>query len=739
MRGSLSDDGTWIEQLPLPSVVLDDERRVVHANRGAQGLLGIHVGSVVSLPLRSSAEEGPRSDERYVLGSGGEPFLALVSWGPLTLAGRSLTLVQLEKLGALGLARVTEDRGRELSVHGVAIAELGIFEHDHLTQALWMSPQCRAIYGWSSDAVATLEAMMRCAHPDDGPTVGAAVMRAHDPSGDGLCDVEGRLFRPNGEVRWVRTRSRTFFEGEGASRRLSRTIGALVDLTEQKRRDATQRRLVAALEASPDLFAIADGAGNVEYLNGATRKALGIGATEAIEGRSLASLVPEAPRKLLVESAMPTAVAEGTWRGELPFVRADGATIDLSAMVMAHRDAAGAVDFFAAMARDVTEVHRLEQQLRQSQKMEAIGRLAGGIAHDFNNILSVILGYVDVDLDELEEGNVLRQDLLEVQRAARRAADLTQQMLAFSRKQVLRPRALDPADVLSGMETMIRRILGEDIELVCILGSPRARILADPSQLEQVILNLVVNARDAMPTGGKLLLETKRVDLDAAYVATHLDASRGPHVMLAVTDSGMGMDAATRERIFEPFFTTKGPGRGTGLGLATVYGIVRQSGGNLWVYSEPGRGTSFKVYFPVTEESAPLERDVPQPTLSRRGASILLVEDDEALRRLLTTLLTRAGYEVIAAEGPLEALAITAARDTLDLLLTDVVMPKMSGRQLADALAPRYPEMPVLYMSGYTENSVVHHGVLDEGISFLAKPVAPADLLLAVEKLLHRP
>jgi two-component system cell cycle sensor histidine kinase/response regulator CckA len=402
------------------------------------------------------------------------------------------------------------------------------------------------------------------------------------------------------------------------------------------------------------------------------------------------------------------------------------------------------------LANDVTErtraeeaLRRTEDQLRQMQKLDAIGRLAGGVAHDFNNLLSVILSYSTMLVAQLGPGDAMRADLDEIIAAGERAADLTRQLLAFGRQQMLQPKIIQPADVVAGMEKMLRRLIGEDIELT-ILSRPRLGCVnVDPGQLEQIVLNLVINARDAMPRGGKLTLEWKNTEIDEAYAKDHVGAPPGPYVVLAVTDSGMGMDRATQARIFEPFFTTKERGKGTGLGLSTVFGIVKQSGGSIWLYSEPGHGTTFKIYLPRaaarSDASAPLDDASPISTASTLIGSetVLLVEDEERVRGLVRTILRKYGYHVIEAQNGGDALLLCEQHAaTIHLLLTDVVMPRMSGRQLAERLRPLRPAMKVLYMSGYTSDSIVHHGVLDSDIAFVQKPIRPEALVRKVREVL---
>ena len=381
-----------------------------------------------------------------------------------------------------------------------------------------------------------------------------------------------------------------------------------------------------------------------------------------------------------------------------------------------------------------------EQQLRHAQKMDAVGRLAGGVAHDFNNVLSVILSYSELILGDLPPGESLWKDVEEIRKAAKRAAGLTRQLLLFSRQQASEPRVLNLNEALFGMEAMLQRIVGEDIELQTVMSPDIGRICIDPIHVEQVIMNLVVNARDAMPTGGTINIETAEISLQENYAQSHTPAEPGQYVMLIVRDTGSGMDKEIQTRIFEPFFTTKEKGKGTGLGLSTVFGIVRQNGGGIWVESEPEKGACFKVYFPRVDRAVDLVRSITAPTTLRGSETILLVEDEDQVRAVALSALQRQGYEVISAHDGNEALHICERHPGLiHLLLTDVVMPQMSGPELAKRAVSLRPKMKVLCMSGYIDETVVRHGLYETGIAFLQKPIAPAMLARRIREILDAP
>jgi PAS domain S-box-containing protein len=500
--------------------------------------------------------------------------------------------------------------------------------------------------------------------------------------------------------------------------------------------------MAAIVESSEDAILSVGPDGVITTWNAGAEKLYRYSASE-MTGKSVFLLVPasalEEERRLLER------VARGEVLGQYETTRSrkDGSLVDVAITVSPVRDARNNVIGVSMIARDLTRqrqteaaLRQSEEQFRQAQKMEAVGRLAGGVAHDFNNLLSVILSYSNMAMDDLKPGDPLRRDIGEISKASERASELTRQLLAFSRQQVLQPRVIDLGDVVAAMERMLQRLLGEHIELAVRPARDLGRVLADPGQIEQVVMNLAVNARDAMPEGGKLTIEMSNVETDATYVSAHFGAAAGSYVMLAVSDTGVGMNAATRARVFEPFFTTKPVGAGTGLGLATVFGIVQQSGGHVAVYSEPGQGSTFKVYLPRTDRNVEA-RTGETSTMVRGTETILLVEDEEQVRTVTRAILRRYGYRVLEASNGGEAFLIAQDfADEIHLLLTDVVMPRMSGRKLAEQLSPQRPRMRVLFASGYTDDAIVRHGVLEQGVAFIQKPFKPNALLRKVREVL---
>ncbi|MEO8089942.1 MAG: PAS domain-containing protein [Gemmatimonadales bacterium] len=526
--------------------------------------------------------------------------------------------------------------------------------------------------------------------------------------------------------------------------RLVEAVASLTDITQRRRAETallnTTDTLSALIQASPLAIFAFDPAGKVTSWNAAAERLFGWRASEVL-GHSLPAIAPDQVRAFHEHHST---VLEGKSFIDLEarWQRRDGRPLTLSLALAPLYGGLSQVRGVMVLAADLTERKKLESQLRQSQKMEAVGQLAGGVAHDFNNLLTAIMGYTSLLLKAVPPGDQKHEDLLEIDRAAFRATELTQQLLAFSRRQMLQPTVIDLNAVLSDTMRMLGRLLGEHIELVILPEPGLGVVRADRGQVEQVIINLAVNARDAMDGGGRLTLETRNVSLDHAYVSQHPGAAEGDYVMLAVTDSGTGMDAATQARIFEPFFTTKERGKGTGLGLATVYGIVKQSGGTIYVYSELDRGTTFKIYLPrVLAPPGATAITIPASPPSVRGTeTVMVVEDEERVRSLTCRVLRTYGYTVLEAENGGEALLIAEQHPTpIHLLLTDVVLPRMSGRRLADRLVRVYSDLRVLYMSGYTDGSIVNHGALDPGTAFLQKPFTPDALAQKLRAVLDAP
>jgi signal transduction histidine kinase/CheY-like chemotaxis protein len=563
---------------------------LIHRVRSATGLRYLHV--------RAEAQFEAIDGERHAVATRGSVF----------------DVTALER--AREQLRHTEARFDE----AVRSAQFGIFEHNHLedpeVENVYWSPRLREIFGVSTDEPGSARTFIARVPPDELEMLHAAVARAHDPSGDGYYDVEHRYLHPTLGLRWLLTRSSTYF-GEVDGRRVPvRTVGAIIDISRER---------------------------------------------------------------------------------------------------------------------------QLEESMRQAQKMEAVGRLAGGIAHDFNNILSAILSFAYVAAEDVGESGRGYSELQEIIAAGKRAAGLTQQLLAFSRKQVLRPRVLDVRETITRLAPMLQRLVGEHIQVALELEPSTLRVKVDPTHLEQVLLNLAINARDAMENGGRLSIQCRTLSLSEALSASRKGLEPGRYVVVSVSDDGVGMDAETKAHVFEPFFTTKSAGRGSGLGLATVFGIMKQNGGHVCVESDVGRGSAFHAFFPASTEpltqpdaEAPLGLDT-----SAEGNVILVAEDDPAVRQVVVTVLARAGYRAVGAAGPLEALALAREmQGSIDLLLTDIVMPELSGTELSERLRAVHPKLPVVYMSGYTDRHGLDRGLLDPSAHFLPKPIIPARLLDTVARVL---
>jgi two-component system cell cycle sensor histidine kinase/response regulator CckA len=562
-------------------------------------------------------------------------------------------------------------------------------------------------------------------------------LRELTSAGQRFSEAEFRMLAADGRVVWVHEKVRVL---EGSAGRPTQLRGVILDITESKRAVEERARLSSAVEQTAESVMITDLEGNIAYVNPAFERITGYRRGEVM-GKNPRILKSGRHDTEFYGNLWRTITGGGVWSGFLFNKRKDGKDYEAESLISPVRDGAGVVVNYVAVQRDVTHERLLEAQLRQSQKMEAVGRLAGGIAHDFNNLLTIITGYSQLLADQVAKDEGLAAHVAEILKASGRAASLTRQLLAFGRRQVLAPRVLDLNEVVSNTEKMLRRLIGEDVELLSSPGENLGRVKADPGQIEQVMLNLAVNARDAMPEGGKLTIETSNAQLGEDYAASHYPVKPGRYVLLAVSDTGTGMDAETLSHIFEPFFTTKEQGKGTGLGLSTVFGIVQQSGGYITVYSEPDQGSTFKIYLPrVGEESVSPGPGEPRPESVPRGAeTILLVEDEGALRSMVRGLLESQGYKVLEARNGEDALIVCEQhKGSIQLLLTDVVMPEMNGPQLAERLSMFHREMKTLYISGYTDEGIIHQGILDAGTNFLQKPFTPEALVRKVREVIGK-
>jgi two-component system cell cycle sensor histidine kinase/response regulator CckA len=637
-----------------------------------------------------------------------------------------------EVIALVQRSRVTESKYRALVEQMPAVTYYRPL--DAPGEASFISPQVEQLTGYTpAELIAEPDLWRQRLHPDDRADL-LKRQAGYRPGAERAPVVnEYRLLHKDGHIVWIRNHSLAVRDDRGQARFV---LGLLFDVTASREAEAARRSSEAKLRHIADANVIgiltATHDGTVTEANDAFLSMVGHGRDEVSAGTlRLADLSP--PESPVVDVRF---VQELRERGrtdaiEQEFVRGDGSRVPV---LLGAARVPGGDDELVAFVLDLSDRKRLEERLRQSQKMDAIGQLAGGVAHDFNNVLSVILTYGELLIRQLREGDPIRADVEEIVAAGERAKALTRQLLAFSRRQVLQPRVIDLGDVVVTLEPMLRRLLGEDVALDVRRSQEPCRARVDPTQIEQVILNLAVNARDAMPEGGRLTIEVASAEVDEGPGAVELAA--GTYVTLTVTDTGIGMDDATRVRMFEPFFTTKPLGKGTGLGLATVFGIVQQSGGAVTVRSAPGKGTALTVHVPRTD--APPSISQPMPAMRLRGdETILLTEDDDQLRRLARVALQQHGYQVLEAANGGEALLLCEQHDgAIALLLTDVVLPRMSGRHLAERLQPLRPAMKVLYMTGYTDDAIVRHGVDRGDVPLLQKPFTADELLGRVRRVL---
>jgi PAS domain S-box-containing protein len=606
------------------------------------------------------------------------------------------------------------------------VARIGTFEWDIQTGVNRWTPELEAMYGLPTGGFAgTRRAWEEMIDPADRPEVMQRLEAAIDTGG---FEAEWRVVQAHGAVRWLFGRGWVFKDDSGKPLRL---IGVNIDITERKRAEEALQQKTDLVNYSHDAILTADKNRVIMAWNRGAEEIYGWTEDEAV-GKVMHQFF---------QTVAPVSIGDiderlrrdGRWDGELLHTRRDGKQITVESRQVLRRDAAGEPIGILEINRDISDRKRLEDQFRQAQKLEGIGRLAGGVAHDFNNLLTVISGYSQTVLEDLAAQHPFRESMEEISKAAGRAAGLTRQLLIFSRRQVIEPRNLVLNDLVRDFEKMLRRLIGEDINLVLALDPVADTIRADAGQIEQVILNLAVNARDAMPKGGTLSIETTRLLADEEFARNHLSVQPGSYVLLMVSDTGTGMSPEVQSRLFEPFFTTKEAGKGTGLGLSTVYGIVKQSGGSIWVYSEPGRGTTFRILLPAVEAEAGLAAGVSVEAPSGTE-TILVAEDEPEVRSFIRRILERRGYTVLEASNGREALEVARKyAGPIHLMMSDVVMPEMGGADLAEQFGAEHPGIPVLFISGYTNQIAWREGM---GAGYLQKPFTSASLLTQIRAVL---
>jgi PAS domain S-box-containing protein len=639
----------------------------------------------------------------------------------------------LERRSSDKRLRQSEERFQELIVN---IQDVLWMIDAQEAKVLYVSPAYETLWGRSCQSLLdNPQSYMENIHPLDRERM---VLENATMYQTGYIDAECRILRPDGSLRWVWIKGNPITE-QG---QVVRMVGVAKDITDRRllaaERDALLGRLQLHIQRMPLAYVLFDADMRIVDWNPTAERIFGYAKEEMLgAGPPYEQFV--APSFRQHGDAILSRIRSGDMQAHSinENLTKDERTITCEWFNTPLLDEDGHFAGFISLAQDVTERKSLEAQFQQAQKMEAVGQLAGGVAHDFNNLLTIISGYSEILLAKLESSDPMRESVRAISEAGARAASLTRQLLAFSRKTVLEPKVLNLNEVVRETEKFLRRLIGEDILLTAVLDPTISRVKVDPGQLGQVLMNLAVNARDAMPRGGKLMVETRSVELDQEYARLRPEVEPGRYVVLTITDTGGGMTADVKAKIFEPFFTTKGVGKGTGLGLAVVLGIVKQSGGHVEVYSELGIGTTFKIYFPAVEDQVSAPKGFDAGNGVRGTETVLLVEDEEGVRGLAVLVLQTHGYKVLAADNGKEALRLIDKHQCrIDLLVTDVVMPGMGGPELAETLQPRFPQMKVLFSSGYTDDAVVRHGLLHEKVAFLQKPYTPLTLVRKVRQLL---
>lgn len=741
-----------IDASPAGLIVVDRDGRMLLVNKEVERVFGYSTAELIGQPVDMLVPDADRAHhatletrfmahpKRRAMGSDRELF-GRHKDGRAVPVEIGLNPAQIED-GAVILVSVVDITERRAAAAALAASEKhyrtilehvgdAIFVNDTTGRYIDANPQACELTGYSR------EELLQLSFTDTYIPVErhiAAKRMANAIAGHQITFTRP-LLRKNGAV--------ILIEGSVIILPNGHALATFRDITERERvaaqtRDSEQRFRDLAENVREIFFIVDPLTGHADYVNPAYEEVFG-------QSRQYAYTTPYAWTQAIHPEDRDKAVAserEATHDGapsavEFRIIRPDGSIRWIRGRATPVRNANGIITRLVGVAEDITEFKRTEAQFLQAQKMEAVGRLAGGIAHDFNNLLTVILSYGALIAGDLEAGDPHGRDIEEMIAAGTRATELTRQLLAFSRQQVLQPKVLDLNALITNVSRMLTRVIGEDVDLATVLGADIGAVKADPGQIEQVLMNLVVNARDAMPDGGKVTIETANVEVDASFYSAQTPITPGRYLQIAVSDTGVGMTEATRSHLFEPFFTTKERGKGTGLGLATVYGIIRQSGGFISVYTEVNRGTTFRIYLPRVDEAA--KQAAPSTdaaALDSRGETVLLVEDEGGVRRVAKRILERHGYTVFEAARPDAALALAKTIQRPDLVMTDVILPDMNGRVLARELEVVWPGIKVLYLSGYTDEAIVRHGVLEAGVEFLQKPFTPDGLARKVRHVL---
>ena len=645
---------------------------------------------------------------------------------PLRMCGTHVDIT--ERKEAEHALQLSEERLR-LALDAGA---MGTWDVNLETREVKWSEAHQKLFGLAADQFdGTMDGFWRCVHPDDLPGVKAEADRSRENRLP--FRHEFRIVWPDGSVHWMTARGTFSYDPDGKPVRL---LGVAWDITERRRAETERRRLTAAIEHAGESFAIIARDGKIEYVNPAFERTSGYSSQEVV-GQGWSLLQSD---KMGQEGIVWPALSAGqTLSGRTTIKRKDGTSITIECTVSPVVGQGGGIEYMVAVYKDISDQLRMEQELLQAQKIESIGRLAAGVAHDFNNMLTPILGYADILLAGMHPADARYAQLLEIKKAAECSRDLTRQLVAFSRKQVLQVKAVDLRDVVSGVEQLLRRTVRKNIALKTTLAASPCPVAVDVGQVEQILMNLAVNAQDAMPDGGELAIHVAPAEIDAAFCAVHHGAKPGPYAALTVSDTGSGMDDETRQHAFEPFFSTKNE-QGTGLGLSSVYGVVKQHAGTIWIDSEPGHGARFSIYFPAAlPQAAPAEGPAPSRQAYRGNETILLVEDNEMVRNVTQSLLQMQGYKVLSFAGGLEALsAVEKGGAAIDLLLADIVMPEIGGRDLWAKLRPANPKLRVLFTSGYSDASAEAHGAIEAGTDFIQKPFSVGGLAAKIREVLDR-